>query len=148
MSTTSGSAVVSRRHKSGSLRCHNIDVRFGGLAAVTAVDFEAAPNEIVGLIGPNGAGKTTLVNVLSGFQRPTSGEVWLGDTRIDRRPSNWISRHGVVRSFQSVRLFQGLSVSENIEVGAVSMGHPARTHASRRTPSCSGSTSLRSPMSP
>jgi len=113
---------VSRRHKSGSLRCHNIDVRFGGLAAVTAVDFEAAPNEIVGLIGPNGAGKTTLVNVLSGFQRPTSGEVWLGDTRIDRRPSNWISRHGVVRSFQSVRLFQGLSVSENIEVGAVSMG--------------------------
>lgn len=122
MSTTSRPAAATGSHADGSLRCRGIDVRFGGLAAVTAVDFEAAPNEIVGLIGPNGAGKTTLVNVLSGFQRPTSGEVWLGDRRIDRRPSHWISRHGVVRSFQAVRLFQGLSVSENIEVGAVAMG--------------------------
>jgi ABC-type branched-subunit amino acid transport system ATPase component len=122
MSTISEPARASGSHENGSLRCHGIDVRFGGLAAVTAVDFEAAPNEIVGLIGPNGAGKTTLVNVLSGFQRPTSGEVWLGDTRIDRRASHWISRHGVVRSFQAVRLFQGLSVSENIEVGAVAIG--------------------------
>lgn len=122
MPATSRPAGASRSHENGSLRCRGIDVRFGGLAAVTAVDFDAAPNEIVGLIGPNGAGKTTLVNVLSGFQPPTSGEVWLGDVRIDRRPSHWISRHGVVRSFQAVRLFQGLSVCENIEVGAVAMG--------------------------
>ena len=109
MPTISEMSCASRSHENGSLCCRGIDVRFGGLAAVTGVDFEAAPNEIVGLIGPNGAGKTTLVNVLSGFQRPSSGTVWLGNVRIDRRPNHWISRNGVVRSFQAVGCF-GLTV--------------------------------------
>lgn len=126
MPTISEMSGAPRSHENGSLCCRGIDVRFGGLAAVTGVDFEAAPNEIVGLIGPNGAGKTTLVNVLSGFQRPSSGTVWLGDVRIDHRPNHWISRNGVVRSFQAVRLFQGLTVCENIEVGAVAMGASRR----------------------
>jgi len=107
-------------------------VRFGGLAALTEVDFLAEQSEIVGLIGPNGAGKTTLVNVLSGFQRPAAGEVWLNKQRISGRPAHQVSRAGVVRSFQAVRLFPGLSVLENVEVGAVSMGESresAREHA-------------------
>lgn len=105
-----------------SLQCRGIDVKFGGLAAIRGVDFSAHQNEITGLIGPNGAGKTTLVNVLSGFQAPTHGDVWLGTQKISGRPSHWISRNGVVRSFQSVRLFGGMSVCENIEIGAVAMG--------------------------
>ena len=99
-----------------SLVAEGVSVRFGGLAAIDDVSFTLEPGEIVGLIGPNGAGKTTLVNVLSGFQRPSAGEV-----RLDGRPfasatPDAFARAGVARTFQAVRLFKGLSVSENASV--------------------------------
>lgn len=104
------------------LVAEHVTVRFGGLVAVDDVSIAMAPGEVVGLIGPNGAGKTTLVNVLSGFQRMHSGALRLGDRHMAGLPANFFARQGIVRSFQSVRLFKGMTLSENIEVGFVSRG--------------------------
>ncbi|MBL8580907.1 MAG: ABC transporter ATP-binding protein [Rhizobiaceae bacterium] len=81
-----------------------------------------ASGEVLGLIGPNGAGKTTLVNILSGFQRPHSGAIRLAGTDMTHRKPGAFARAGIVRSFQAVRLFRRLTVSENIEVGLVGRG--------------------------
>jgi ABC-type branched-subunit amino acid transport system ATPase component len=105
-----------------SLVAEGASVRFGGLAAIEDVSFTLEPGEIVGLIGPNGAGKTTLVNVLSGFQKPSAGEVRLDGRRFDGAAPNAFARAGVARTFQAVRLFKGLSVSENLEVSLVANG--------------------------
>jgi ABC-type branched-subunit amino acid transport system ATPase component len=99
-----------------------VTVRFGGLVATENVTLKLRRDHVLGLIGPNGAGKTTLVNVLSGFQRPSSGRLTLGDRDITGASSARFARLGVVRTFQAVRLFKGLSVAENIEVGFVSRG--------------------------
>lgn len=105
-----------------ALAAKAVSVRFGGLHAIEDVSLALAPGEILGLIGPNGAGKTTLVNVLTGFQRPHAGTVAI-DGRAGRplRPAAF-ARAGVVRTFQAVRLFPRLSVSENVEVACVSAG--------------------------
>jgi branched-chain amino acid transport system ATP-binding protein len=105
-----------------SLVADGVSVRFGGLAAIDGVSFTLEPGEIVGLIGPNGAGKTTLVNVLSGFQKPTGGEVRLEERRFDGATPNAFARAGIARTFQAVRLFKQLSVSENLEVSLVANG--------------------------
>jgi branched-chain amino acid transport system ATP-binding protein len=105
-----------------SLVTEGASVRFGGLAAIDDVSFTLGPGEIVGLIGPNGAGKTTLINVLSGFQKPSAGEVRLEGRRFaDARPDAF-ARAGIARTFQAVRLFKGLSVSENLEVSLAANG--------------------------
>jgi branched-chain amino acid transport system ATP-binding protein len=96
------------------LRAENISVRFGGVNALEDVDLDICKGEIVGLIGSNGAGKSTLINVLSGFQRPSAGTVHLGSLSLTSLPPHRIARAGVVRTFQSVRLFRGLTVSENV----------------------------------
>jgi branched-chain amino acid transport system ATP-binding protein len=88
--------------------------------AVDGVDLTLRSGEILGLIGPNGAGKTTLVNALSGFQRVTAGSVALGDVDITTWPAPEIARAGLVRTFQDVRLFPGLTSFENVEAAAVS----------------------------
>jgi branched-chain amino acid transport system ATP-binding protein len=105
-----------------SLVAEGVSVRFGGLAAIDGVSFALEPGEIVGLIGPNGAGKTTLVNVLSGFQRPSAGEVRLEGHRLVGAAPDAFARAGIARTFQAVRLFKGLSVSENLEVSLVVNG--------------------------
>ena len=105
-----------------SLVAEGVSVRFGGLAAIDGVSFTLEPGEIVGLIGPNGAGKTTLVNVLSGFQRPSAGEVRLEERRFVGAAPDAFARAGIARTFQAVRLFKGLSVSENLEVSLVVNG--------------------------
>jgi branched-chain amino acid transport system ATP-binding protein len=97
-------------------------VRFGGLAAIDGVSFTLEPGEIVGLIGQNGAGKTTLINVLSGFQRPSAGEVRLEGRRLVDATPDAFARAGIARTFQAVRLFKGLSVSENLEVSLAANG--------------------------
>ena len=91
-----------------------ITMVFGGVRALDHVDFELREGEIMGLIGPNGAGKSTLVNVLSGFQKPTEGLVWLDGVDITAKLSHRRAQVGLVRTFQSVRLFSGLSVFENL----------------------------------
>ena len=105
-----------------SLVADGVSVRFGGLAAIDGVSFTLEPGAIVGLIGPNGAGKTTLVNVLSGFQKPSAGEVRLEERRITGAAPDAFARAGIARTFQAVRLFKGLSVSENLEVSLVANG--------------------------
>lgn len=104
------------------LRADGISVQFGGLRAVDSVDLSLAPGEILGLIGPNGAGKTTVVNVLSGYQRPSAGSVWLADEDVTRRSPARRVKSGMARTFQSVRLFRHLTVFENVEAAAFGVG--------------------------
>jgi branched-chain amino acid transport system ATP-binding protein len=113
------------------LGADTVTVRFGGIVAIDGVTLTLEQGELLGLIGPNGAGKTTLVNVLSGFQRPLSGTIHVGDTDCTRLPRHGFARAGVVRTFQSVRLFKGLTVSENVETGYVAQGL-GRAEARRR----------------
>jgi branched-chain amino acid transport system ATP-binding protein len=113
------------------LRARAVTVRFGGLVAVDDVSLTLTRGEVLGLIGPNGAGKTTLVNVLSGFQRPAAGSIRVGETDCTGFPSRDFPRAGIVRTFQAVRVFKGLTVSENVEAGYVAHGL-GRAEARRR----------------
>ncbi|MBI4588165.1 MAG: ABC transporter ATP-binding protein [Candidatus Rokubacteria bacterium] len=93
--------------------------RFGGVVANHNIAFEAAPGELVGIIGPNGAGKSTLFDVITGVYRPDAGEVRLeGQCLTGLRPDQ-VSRLGVARTFQKLRPFQGMTVVENVTVGAL-----------------------------
>lgn len=113
------------------LRATDITVRFGGVRAIENVSMALQRSEILGLIGPNGAGKTTMVNVLSGFQKPHSGAVAIVGERTGFQRADNLARNGVVRTFQAVRLFPGITVSENLEVGLGSRGM-GRAAARRR----------------
>jgi branched-chain amino acid transport system ATP-binding protein len=90
--------------------------------ALQDVDLDLGPDEVVGLIGPNGAGKTTLVNLLTGFDLPSSGRIELGDREITRWPPHRRGRAGLARTFQHGRLFRELTVRENVEVAALGVG--------------------------
>jgi branched-chain amino acid transport system ATP-binding protein len=90
--------------------------------ALDDVDFELARREVVGLIGPNGAGKTTLVNILTGFDMPSSGRVELEGRDVTRWRPDRRGRNGLARTFQQGHLFRGLSVRENVEVAALGAG--------------------------
>ena len=100
------------------LEVDRLTVRFGGLVALADVRFTLQQGDCVALIGPNGAGKTTVFNVLTGLVRPTAGRVLFQGTDITRRRSDQISRQGISRTFQLVRVFPGLSVWDNVRVGA------------------------------
>jgi branched-chain amino acid transport system ATP-binding protein len=114
-----------------NLSCTGVTVDFQGIRAIDDVSLVVRPGEIFGLIGPNGAGKTTLVNVLTGFQQPTSGRVsMLGDT-VTAWPAWRRSRAGLARTFQNALLFAGLSVVENIESGALAAGLDRRRARSK-----------------
>lgn len=91
--------------------------RFSGLTAVDDVSFDVEQGSIVGLIGPNGAGKTTMINLITGHFRPTSGEIlFCGKSIVGRKPHQ-IAAEGIGRTFQQIRLFDQLSVVENVMVG-------------------------------
>jgi ABC-type branched-subunit amino acid transport system ATPase component len=104
------------------LEGRGVSVHFEGVKAVDDVDFTLGRGEILGLIGPNGAGKTTLVNVVTGFQRPTGGTVFLSGVDVGGWPPHRLARNGLARTFQNIRLFSDLTVLENVEVGGVGMG--------------------------
>ena len=104
---------------------------FEGIHALRGVDIEVHRHEVVGLIGPNGAGKTTLVNVITGFDFPTSGSVVLADELITSWSHHRRGRAGLARTFQHSRSFGSLSVQENIEVAALGSG-ARRREAQRR----------------
>jgi ABC-type branched-subunit amino acid transport system ATPase component len=99
-----------------------LKVHFGGVHAVYCVDLVLQKGEILGLNGPNGAGKTTLVNALSGFQKPTAGTVLMNGQDVTGLSPHRLARRGLARTFQSVRLFPGLTVLENVELGGVGVG--------------------------
>jgi|SRR5690625_65199 len=98
------------------LKIRNLSMRFGGLLAVDKINFDLFEQQVFGIIGPNGAGKTTVFNCISGFYRPTEGEIYLQDKALHGLPSHRIAQLGVVRTFQNVRLFKGLTVLENLLV--------------------------------
>src|SRR5258706_9757075 len=96
---------------------HAIGVRFGGLVALDDVSLTVAPGTVVGVIGPNGAGKTTLFNVVCGFVRPRSGSMTWSGAALHAKPQR-LARLGIARTLQGIGLFDGLSVLENVMVGA------------------------------
>ena len=96
------------------LRTVKCTIQFGGLIAVNELGMEVRRGEIYGLIGPNGAGKTTIFNLLTGVYEPTAGEIYFQGRRIDGLKSYEISRRGVSRTFQNIRLFPSMSVLENV----------------------------------
>ena len=110
----------------GELDIRALGMRFEGLHALADVSLHVPAGQIHGLIGPNGAGKTTLFNCLTGFYRPTAGEVWLAGARIDGLPPHVISTAGVSRTFQNIRLFANMTAIENVLVAAQSrnLGEP------------------------
>ncbi|MFG5776069.1 high-affinity branched-chain amino acid ABC transporter ATP-binding protein LivG [Comamonas sp. J-3] len=98
------------------LKVDGLCMRFGGLLAVDHVALDVKPQEIFAIIGPNGAGKTTVFNCISGFYKPTEGSIVLGGQSIAGLASHEVANHGVVRTFQNVRLFKGMTVLENLLV--------------------------------
>ena len=99
------------------LKCEALTIRFGGLSAIDNLDFAISAGEIRGLIGPNGSGKTTLFNLISGLYTPTSGSiVFEGKAIAGRRPDE-VTRAGIARTFQNIRLFGDMTVWENLLVG-------------------------------
>jgi len=96
---------------------------FGGLVAVNDVSFEVKAGQIIGLIGPNGAGKSTTFNLVTGVLRATSGEITFRGERIDGLTSREIVKRGIGRTFQHVKLLPGMSVLENVAIGAHLRGH-------------------------
>ncbi|HEY6635531.1 MAG TPA: ABC transporter ATP-binding protein [Acidimicrobiia bacterium] len=99
------------------LEIEGLSKSFGGVHAVVDVDFYADPGEIVGVIGPNGAGKTTLFNVVTGFYTPDGGTMTFDGHNIAGLKPNALTRLGMARTFQSVRLFDAMTVLENAMVG-------------------------------
>ncbi|MGW0420477.1 ABC transporter ATP-binding protein [Streptomyces sp. NPDC003015] len=98
------------------LEARNVTMRFGGLTAVRSVDFTVNSGEIVGLIGPNGAGKTTFFNCLTGLYVPTEGSVSYKGTVLPPKP-HLVTKAGIARTFQNIRLFANMTVLENVLVG-------------------------------
>jgi branched-chain amino acid transport system ATP-binding protein len=111
------------------LAVYELEVRFGGLLAISKVNLILRRREVLGLIGPNGAGKTTLVNCLTGFQVPTAGKVLLANANVTGWRPEKLRRAGIARSFQAGRLFSEMTVLENVEVAAVGMGASRRQAA-------------------
>jgi branched-chain amino acid transport system ATP-binding protein len=114
------------------LEVHNIYKRFGGLSVLSEVSFEVRAGTIVGLIGPNGAGKTTLFNIVTGFLSPNAGAIRFNATDITRFAPERRAGLGIARTFQIVKPFNGLTVLENVMVGAFAIENhaaPARRRA-------------------
>lgn len=93
---------------------NDMSIQFGGLTAVSNFNVKLKENEIVGLIGPNGAGKTTCFNVITGVYTPTNGKVFFRGTDITGMRPDKITRLGIARTFQNIRLFSGLTVLDNV----------------------------------
>jgi branched-chain amino acid transport system ATP-binding protein len=99
------------------LEARKVTRRFGGLVAVREVDFTVGEREIVGLIGPNGAGKTTFFNCITGIFSPSEGDVLFRGRRVNGLPPDRITKLGVARTFQNLRLFSNMTALENVQVG-------------------------------
>jgi branched-chain amino acid transport system ATP-binding protein len=99
---------------SALLQLDKATIRFGGLTAVSELDLQIGPNELVGLIGPNGAGKTTAFNLITGVYQPTAGEIsFNGQSIVGCKPYH-ITASGIARTFQNIRLFSSLTVFDNV----------------------------------
>ena len=99
------------------LEVTNLGIAFGGLQAVSQLDMKIEKGHLYGLIGPNGAGKTTVFNMLTGVYKPTEGDIILDGKNVTGKNSEKICKAGVARTFQNIRLFDQLTVLENVKVG-------------------------------
>ena len=99
-------------------------MRFGGLVAVSDLKLDIGKDEIVGLIGPNGAGKTTAFNMITGVYEPTEGSILFNGKDITGKPPHSITKAGIARTFQNIRLFSTMNVLENVMVGATVQERP------------------------
>jgi len=99
------------------LKLNNVSKFFGGLAAVQDLDLEVKPKEIISVIGPNGAGKTTVFNLITGIYSPTSGNIVLAGRSLAGLSPDKVLRRGIARTFQNIRLFNNMTVLENVLVG-------------------------------
>lgn len=116
------------------LEVSSLVMRFQGITALDQVSFTLEQGAITSLIGPNGAGKTTMFNCVTGMYTPTSGTVKFDGQDITAAPAHKISRHGIARTFQNLALFSGLSVLENLMVGAYLQGSSGLLQGAFKTP--------------
>ncbi|MCQ6280302.1 ABC transporter ATP-binding protein [Bacillus sp. EB600] len=117
------------------LKVDKVGIRFGGLKAVSDLNVELKQGELVGLIGPNGAGKTTFFNLLTGVYVPTEGTVSLSGQRLNGLAPHRITRKGISRTFQNIRLFNELSVLDNVKVAYHSLAKHSMLSSILRLPS-------------
>ena len=116
------------------IEASNVTMQFGGLKALSDIDFHVDEGEIVALIGPNGAGKTTFFNLVTGIYKPTQGTVaFTGHSLAGKKPHT-ICRMGIARTFQNIRLFQNMTTLENCMVGRHTRSHAGPFRAILRTP--------------
>jgi branched-chain amino acid transport system ATP-binding protein len=99
------------------LQCNHLSMRFGGLVAIADLDLAVEEHSIHSVIGPNGAGKTTVFNCITQNLRPTSGEVWFAEDRIDGLTPDRVAAAGISRTYQNIRLFRNITAIENLLVG-------------------------------
>jgi branched-chain amino acid transport system ATP-binding protein len=105
------------------LRTEQLTVRFGGLSALSQVNFEVARDEVRAVIGPNGAGKSTFFNCLTGVLRPTGGRIIFNGVDVTGQPANVISQRGIARSYQITNILPNATVLENVRIAAQSRRH-------------------------
>jgi branched-chain amino acid transport system ATP-binding protein len=115
------------------LQTNELTVKFGGLTALDAVTFGIRRGEILGLIGPNGAGKTTCFNAITGVYRPSSGSVTFDGTPLGKIKRHQITRRGIARTFQNIRLWGEMTALENVVVGTDARHHTSVPGALLRT---------------
>ncbi|MEH7480764.1 ABC transporter ATP-binding protein [Neobacillus drentensis] len=121
--------------KTTLLKVENTGIRFGGLKAVSDVNLELNQGELVGLIGPNGAGKTTFFNLLTGVYVPTEGSITLDGEKLNGFAPYKITKKGISRTFQNIRLFSELSVLDNVKVAYHSLAKHSMLSSIFRLPS-------------
>ena len=112
----------------------NLGISFGGLRAVNDFDLKIQKEELYGLIGPNGAGKTTVFNLLTGVYKPDSGKVLLDGKDLTGKKNIEISKAGIARTFQNIRLFKELTVLDNVKVGLHNHHHYSTIEGILRLP--------------
>ena len=99
------------------LKTENLGISFGGLKAAQDVNIEIRKKQLYGLVGPNGAGKTTIFNILTGVYQPTTGKFYLDGEDLTGKGQEFINHKGIARTFQNIRLFNNMTVINNVMVG-------------------------------
>ncbi len=116
------------------LTLDNVTIKFGGLTAVDSVNIKVKEGSIHALIGPNGAGKSTIFNLITGIYKPTNGSIYFEDKKINGTITHKLTSIGITRTFQNIRLFDDLSVIDNVKIGMHIKGKQGLLGAFTRTP--------------
>jgi branched-chain amino acid transport system ATP-binding protein len=134
MPETSPDTAAHSTGRKAILEVDDVTIRFGGVTALDSVTFDIKEGEILGLIGPNGAGKTTCFNVMTGVYQATSGVIRFDGTTLGKQKRHAITKLGMARTFQNIRLFRSMTALENVMVGADANSKVGVLNALFRTP--------------